>query len=137
MIVVIDTNVIIQASNGSHPFSKIIDGWVGGAFQWAISTDILLEYEEVMTRMLGAARWQKFVRFMDLVDSADGSLLRIATFFQFLAVPSDRDDDKFADCAISVHADYIITEDRHFRPLTGSGYKPKPITPLDFIEKYL
>lgn len=137
MIVVIDTNVVIQASDGSHPFSRIVDGWIQGKFLWAVSTDILLEYEEVMTRMLGAARWQKFVRFMDLIDAADGSLLRIATFFQFLTVPFDRDDDKFADCAISVHADFIITEDRHFRPMIGSGYKPQPILPSDFIARCL
>lgn len=54
MAVVIDTNVVIQASDGSHPFSQIIEGWVNGSSQWAVSTDILLEYEEVMTRMLGA-----------------------------------------------------------------------------------
>ena len=64
MIVVIDTNVVIQASDGSHPYSKIIDGWVDGKFLWAVSTDIMFEYEEVMTRMLGMSRWQKFVRFM-------------------------------------------------------------------------
>jgi len=137
MIVVIDTNVVIQASDGSHPFSKIIDGWVDGKFLWAVSTDIMFEYEEVMTRMLGTKRWQKFVRFMDLIDAVDGSLVRIATFFQFLTVPHDRDDDKFADCAISVHADFVITADRHFKPMVGSGYKPQPISPQDFIAKYL
>jgi len=137
MTVVIDTNVVIQASDGSHPFSRIIDGWVQGKFLWAVSTDILLEYEEVMTRMLGGARWLKFIRFMDLIDAADGSLLRIATFFHFLAIPFDRDDDKFADCAISVQADFIITEDRHFKPLVGSGYKPQPILPEEFTAKYL
>jgi putative PIN family toxin of toxin-antitoxin system len=137
MIVVMDTNVVIQASDGSHPFSKIIDGWVDGKFLWAVSTDILFEYEEVMTRMLGALRWQKFVRFMDLIDAVDGSLVRIATFFQFLTIPYDRDDDKFADCAISVHADFVITSDRHFKPMAGAGYKPQPISPQDFIAKYL
>ena len=40
MIVVIDTNVVIQASDGSHPYAKIIDGWVDGKFLWAVSTDI-------------------------------------------------------------------------------------------------
>jgi len=87
--------------------------------------------------MLGAARWQKFARFMDLIDAADGSLLRIATFFHFHAVTADRDDDKFADCAISVHADFIVTEDRHFKPMLGSGYKPQPISAADFISQYL
>jgi len=137
MIVVIDTNVLIQASAGSHPYSRIVDGWVDGRYFWAVSTDIMLEYEEVMSRMLGAARWQKFARFMDLIDAVDGWLVRIATFFHFLTVPADRDDDKFVDCAISAHADFIITEDRHFKALAGRGYKPQPIHPEDFIRTYL
>jgi len=48
MIIVIDTNVLIPATDGSHPFHRIIDGWVQGKFLWAVSTDIMFEYEEVM-----------------------------------------------------------------------------------------
>jgi predicted nucleic acid-binding protein len=46
-------------------------------------------------------------------------------------------DGSFADCAISVHADFIITEDGHFKPMLGSGYKPQPISPAEFISKFL
>ena len=46
-------------------------------------------------------------------------------------------DDKFADCAIAAHADFIITSDQHFNVLIGSGYKPRPITPEEFIAQHL
>jgi len=42
----------------------------------------------------------------------------------------------FTDCAIAAHADYVITDDRHFAPLANAGYKPQPITPQAFIEQY-
>lgn len=44
---------------------------------------------------------------------------------------------KFSDCAITAEADYIVTEDRHFQALIGSGYKPQPITPAEFIQRHL
>jgi predicted nucleic acid-binding protein len=49
----------------------------------------------------------------------------------------DADDNKFANCAIVAHADFIITEDKHFAPLANAGYKPQPISALEFIERYL
>jgi predicted nucleic acid-binding protein len=55
----------------------------------------------------------------------------------FRTISADRDDDKFADCAITVNADFIITRDVHFRPLIGSGYRPQPIRPEIFMERFL
>lgn len=57
--------------------------------------------------------------------------------FFFRTISADRGDDKFADCAIAADADYIITNDKHFAPLIGSGYKPQPITPEEFIVRFL
>ena len=57
--------------------------------------------------------------------------------FFFRTISADRDDDKFADCAIAANADYIITSDKHFAPLIGSGYKPQSITPEEFISRHL
>jgi putative PIN family toxin of toxin-antitoxin system len=136
MILVIDTNVLVQALDGRHPFSRILDGWVEGRWQVALSTDISAEYEEVITRMLGTARWRKFTRLIDLMDMASNGVLHVATYFHFLTIAADRDDDKFADCAITVGADYIITSDRHFQAMVGKGYKPHPIRPEAFIERY-
>ena len=42
-----------------------------------------------------------------------------------------------ADCAITVGADYLITEDHHFDPLADAGYKPQPINPDEFIRRHL
>lgn len=137
MIVVLDTNVLVQALNGGHPFARILDRWTLGRFSWALSTDVLMEYEEVITRMLGSMIWQQVTRMMDLADSVHGNLIRVATYFQFLTITGDRDDDKFADCSIAAHADYIITEDRHFRSLVDAGYKPQPISPQEFIARHL
>ena len=56
MIAVLDTNVALQALNQRHRFSIILHAWYVGRFTWALSTDILLEYREVVIRESGPAR---------------------------------------------------------------------------------
>ena len=137
MTVVLDTNVVLQGLAAGHPFEPILDAAMAGAFVWAISTDVLMEYEEVLTRVCGRVRWAKLALVMDLTDADCGTLLRVTPYFHFRAVPADRDDDKFADCAIAADGNWIVTEDRHFNALIGAGYKPQPITPEEFIRRFL
>ena len=54
MIVCLDTNALVQALAAGHPYHCILDAWIDGDISWAVSTEVLLEYEEVVTRMSGA-----------------------------------------------------------------------------------
>ena len=45
------------------------------------------------------------------------NLIYIRKDIFFRLIPLDQDDEKFADCAIAVSADYLVTNDRHFNPL--------------------
>ena len=138
MIVVIDTNVALAMFKPSHRNHLIFRAWSMGRFAWAVTTDILLEYEEIMTRLGSAAYAAQAMRTVATIGSLrSGSLLHISPAFFFRTISADRDDDKFADCAIAAHADFIITSDQHFNVLIGSGYKPQPITPEEFIARHL
>ena len=97
---------------------------------------MLLEYEEVLTRLSGPARWRKLARLMDLAELTSGNLLRVTPSFHFQIVTADPDDNIFADCAITAGADYLITDDQHFAALKDAGYKPQPITPREFIARF-
>lgn len=133
MIVVLDTNVLIQALNPHHDYAAIMDEWYGGRFVWALSTDILMEYREVIVRQSGASRWNALDRLMTLAAGYRRNLLHVSPSFYFRTITADQDDDKFADCAITAHSEWIVTEDTHFKALVGSGFKPQPIKPRDFI----
>jgi len=137
MILCIDTNTVVQALAQHHPFHSILDGWVAGQVTWAVSTPILLEYEEVLTRLSGPSRWRRLARLMDLAELTSGNLLRVTPSFQFHVVTADPDDNIFTDCAITADADYLLTEDGHFAPLTEAGYKPRPIAPQEFIARFI
>jgi predicted nucleic acid-binding protein len=137
MVVCIDTNVTLGMFGRTAPLLAMRHGLLAGKFQWAISGEILLEYEEVAAREMGAAGWERMLRFIELAEQTRDAILRIAPTFRFRLIAADEDDDKFADCAIVAGADYIVTEDRHFDALRGSGHKPQPVTPAEFIRRHL
>ena len=45
MIVVIDTNVVLGMFTAGHRTRPIFSAWFDGRLRWALSTEILLEYE--------------------------------------------------------------------------------------------
>lgn len=137
MIVVLDTNVLIRIFGRASAFSAIRDALRYGKLKLAVSTPILLEYEEVVLRYSGAGAWEDVWRFLTLIDLLHGNILRIGSDYRFHTITGDADDDAFADCAIAAGADYIVTSDHHFDTLIGSGYKPQPITPEEFIRLHL
>ncbi len=133
MIVCIDTNALLPILSLSHRWGIILDAWIEGRFVWAVSTDVLAEYEELVTSRMGVARWREFTRLLDVVDVLHHNVARISPTYRFHAISVDPDDNKFADCAIAGEADFIVTEDRHFDVLNASAYKPRPLTPDEFL----
>lgn len=135
MTVCIDTNVLLQARAKRHPYGPLLDGVAFGLMRLAVSQRILSEYQEIITAKAGAHAWKVMDAFLTATDKA-GDLVRVSPHYQFHVIGSDPDDNAFTDCAIAAHADYVITEDKHFAPLADAGYKPQPITPDAFIAKY-
>ena len=137
MTVCIDTNALLPILSIAHPHGVILDGFIDGRFHWAISNEILTEYREIAEPRIGPARWSDFVTILESIGRIRGTLLRISPTYRHNLIVADPDDNKFADCAIIAGADFIITEDKHFRVLEGSGYNPQAITPAEFIALYL
>jgi putative PIN family toxin of toxin-antitoxin system len=137
MIVCIDTGVLVQifGSNPRHP--EILQALLRGKLSLALSNEILFEYQEVVTRMLGPASWRRVVRIFDITQELRGNIIRVEPGFRFQVVRSDADDNKFCDCAIAAAADFVISEDRHLDALADCGYRPQPIRPEQFVRQVL
>lgn len=129
MLAVLDTNVMLQARAAGHPYHAILLAWLNRKFALAVSTEIMLEYEEVITERAGAARWSTLEKLLSISDN----VVRVSPSYRFRLIPGDPDDNKFADCAVVAAAEYIVTADRHFQALRGSGFKPQVLTPEEFI----
>ena len=137
MTVCIDTNVVLGMFGRNGPWQVIRQSLIDCRLIGAVTTEILLEYEEVAAREMGSAAAGQLLRFIDLLEQTRGNIRHVSPTFRFQLITADSDDNKFTDCAITAGADYIVTEDRHFAPLATAGYYPQPINPADFISKHL
>lgn len=137
MTVVLDTNVVIRMFGAQSRLRPLVEAISYGAVEVAVSPSIWLEYEEVCMRLERPGHWDKLQKLFALVSAAHGTILRVNPAFRFQTVPADPDDNAFADCAIAAHADFVLTDDRDYLTLSGAGYKPQPLKPEEFINRYL
>ncbi|MBK9013698.1 MAG: putative toxin-antitoxin system toxin component, PIN family [Saprospiraceae bacterium] len=113
MNVVLDTNVLLVAVSERSPFHWIITQLENGAYNLCVTTDILVEYSEILQRHMG----------VDVADLALKAILQLPNlifvekYFFWQLIPQDPDDNKFVDCAIAASAKYIVSEDRHIKAL--------------------
>ena len=137
MTVCLDTNVFLQIFGQRQPFYPILRSLLDGRITLAVSTPILLEYEEVTARLSGKDRWRDIVMLLDLLAELHGNIRRVEPQFRFGIITADPDDNKFSDCAIAAEAEFVITEDRHFDALKSAGYKSQPMAPEGFVKLIL
>ncbi len=137
MTVCLDTGVFLQMFGRRQPFYRILRALLDGSIILAVSTEILLEYEEITVQLSGAERWRHVAAFLELLAQLHGNIRQIEPQYRFAVVVADPDDNKFCDCAIAAEADFVITEDIHFGALKSAGYKPQPIAPDEFIRLHL
>ena len=137
MTVCLDTGVFLQIFGRKQPFYPILRALLDGRIMLAVSTEILLEYEEVIVKLSGAKRWRDVAAFLELLTQLHGNIRQIEPHYRFGVVVADPDDNKFCDCAIAAEAVFIVTEDNHFGAMKSAGYKPHPIAPDEFIRLHL
>jgi len=137
MTVSLDTGVFLQMFGRKQPFYPILRALLDGWITLAVSTEILLEYEEITIKLSGAERWREVAALLELLTQLHGNIRQIEPHYRFGVIKADPDDNKFCDCAIAADAEFVITEDSHFDVLKSAGYKPKPLTPGEFIRLHL
>lgn len=99
MTVCVDTNVVIVVFAAAPEFLPLRAALSDGALNWAVSTEILLEYEEISRRTQGGSRWEALASLIELISDLYGTIFRINPHFRFNVITHDPDDNKFVDCA--------------------------------------
>lgn len=130
MRVVVDTNVLLTSISSLSKTHKIFQKLINGEIEIAVTTDILLEYEEIFLRQTNPILTTYIMRVLNELPNIN----LITKYYFWLFVINDPDDNKFVDCAIAFNANYIITNDKYFNVLKDILFpEVKVITPLDFI----
>ncbi len=112
-LVVIDTNCLLQMLGRHSAYRPLWDAFMQERFIRCVSNEILNEYDEILTQKASPRVAYLFMQtFM-----RSPNILRKDPYYQFRLIEQDQDDNKFVDCAIVSGADYIVSEDAHFRVL--------------------
>ena len=98
-------------------------------FTLCITTDILLEYEEIIERKRNRELAQMILEIMLLMPNT----VRVQKYFFHRMPNTDPDDQKFTGCAIACGASYLVTEDKHFREVNASKFPiVNVVNPFEF-----
>lgn len=111
--IVLDTNCLLQALPSKSPYHKIWAEILEGKISLCVNTDILEEYEDILSQ-------KSTPEIAHNVVEAIANLTTTTfqdTYVHFELLPADSDDNKFVDCAVASDAEYIVTNDKHFNPL--------------------
>jgi uncharacterized protein len=125
MKIVLDTNVLLTSISPRSKDYWIFEYFLDEKFVLCITTEILLEYEEIVTREMGK---MAAIDLMQVFENAP-NVLHIHTWFRWRLIETDPDDNKFTDCAIACEARYLVSEDKHFKIL-----KHIPFPQVDVID---
>ena len=89
MTACLDTGVFLQIFGRKQPFHPILRALLDGRLILAVSTEILLEYQEVTTRLSGAERWRDMAALLDLLAQLHGNIRHIEPKFRFNVISTD------------------------------------------------
>ncbi len=123
MRIVLDTNVLFAALSNLSEYHIIWRELQAGRYELCVTTDILSEYEEKLQEKFRPGVAESVVEFM--TQSPD--VIFVSNYFNWNFITEDPDDNKFVDCAISANADFIVTEDKHFRVLKEIQFPSVPV----------
>ena len=128
--IVLDTNCLVQIISAHSPYRPAWQAFREGRYMLCVSNDILNEYAEILERVANAAVAHNIVNAI-----ARSPYTRMFDpHFRFGLIEQDPDDNKFVDCAIIAGADYIVSEDAHFRVLETI---PFPSVNVRRLEEFL
>ena len=125
--VVIDTNCLLQIISRRSPYRPIWDAFLAGRFTLCVSEEILAEYQEILEQQITPTVAENVV--MLILNQMNVQL--VDPHFRMGIITADSDDNKFVDCAFAAGADYLVSEDSHFRVLLETPFPQLNLVTLD------
>lgn len=116
--IVLDTNCLIAILSRKGNYFPVWQGLRQGKYILCVSNDILEEYEEILSQKTNTTIASNVIQM--IVNSPFVEFVN--TYFHFHLIEQDKDDNKFVDCAIAANAQYIVSEDAHFKHLKNISF---------------
>jgi putative PIN family toxin of toxin-antitoxin system len=127
MTVVLDCNIIVMCLSSRSPYHIIYQALTSGKFQIIVDTEIILEYEEIIQKKYGIATANAFIALLKELPN----VRYIISYYKWLLIDTDPDDNKYVDCYIAGKAEWLVTEDQHFNALKTVSFPPVTTLSID------
>lgn len=118
--VVLDTNVFLVSLPSQHEYHWIFQAILSEQIEVCVSTEILLEYQEIVSSRYGLQKTDATLDFLVLLPNVN----LVTPFFKYPVIFTDPSDNKFVECALMGGADFIVSNDRHFQQLKSLDFPP-------------
>lgn len=116
--IVLDINCLLQIVPKRSPHRWLYDMILQGNISLAVSSEILLEYREILEQKTNALVADNIIEALaELPDTKN-----ISPSYRWQLITDDPDDDKYVDCAVAANADYLVSNDRHFNVLDTTNF---------------
>lgn len=139
MIVTIDTNVLlaglISQSGASYQILRLI---VKEKITLALSTQVLLEYDDVLKRkeILKLTKL-KIEQVEDILDLLALLAQKNNIYYRLRPNLRDENDNLFIECAFASNSEYLLTSNiRDINSGELKGFKFESLTPKDFYQMW-
>ena len=126
-LVVLDTNCLLQSISRRSRYYKVWRDFIDGRYVLCVTTEILEEYEEILSRYLSPL----VARLVVEAILRANNVFRVDAQFRFGLITADPDDNKFVDCAIVANAECVVTNDAHFEVLRTIPFPKVNVVGID------
>ncbi|MGN6435350.1 MAG: putative toxin-antitoxin system toxin component, PIN family [Agriterribacter sp.] len=133
MTVVIDCNIFVMCLTSRSPYHLIYTSLIQGKFNLVVSSEILLEYQEIVEAKYSSSTANAFISLLKELPN----VYFCTAYYNWRLIGFDEDDNKYVDCAIAGRANYLVSEDRHFRILKTIDFPKVPLLSIDEFVRML
>ena len=125
--VVVDTNCLLRMIPLRSKYRQLWESFLNGCFYMCVSNEIINEYFEILSQKVS----------LSFAINIVGAILRspfvkqYTPQYRFGLIEQDPDDNKFVDCAIIANADYLVSDDSHFKVLETIPFPKVNLLTLD------
>lgn len=128
--IVLDTNCLLMTLPSKSRYHRIWTDILDGQIELCVSTEILNEYEEILSQHSSSELAQSVIQA--LLNRPN--VIKVTPTFFFNLIVADPDDNKFVDCAICGTAELIVTNDAHFNVLKAIEF---PVVDVKSIQEFV
>jgi putative PIN family toxin of toxin-antitoxin system len=129
--VVLDTNVLLVSISSRSESHWIFQKLLQEEFEVVISNEIIYEYEEIISEKYSVEVAKNVIRALLLLPN----VIKSDIYYKWSLIKTDEDDNKFVDCAVTANAHFIVTNDKHFKPLKEIDFPPVKVINISEFEE--